>query len=197
MTQTITRERKQKFIAILEAFSDKLSRAEIEATAELLADASISRAERAHPAKEFDIAGYFNNNKREYFDIIKKHIPGASFNKILAARDEIIINIGDTMKSMFAESLAHDIDPQVFKMSEKLAKLLGFVVMPLTPSAVKVYQWVIEQERNGQKVESFATWAKNEDNLKYIKQYRNNPENIMTNWPQAFPQAAARQTDYV
>lgn len=44
--QTLTRERRQKFEAILSNFSDKLTRAEIEATAELLADASISRAER-------------------------------------------------------------------------------------------------------------------------------------------------------
>ncbi len=43
---TLKRERRRKFEAILSAFSDKLTRAEIEATAELLADAAESRTER-------------------------------------------------------------------------------------------------------------------------------------------------------
>ena len=51
--QTLRRERRQKFTAILSAFSDKLSQAEIEATAELLSDAAMSRSELATEA-EFD-----------------------------------------------------------------------------------------------------------------------------------------------
>jgi hypothetical protein len=43
---TLRRERRARFEQILSAFDDKLSRAEIEATAELLADASESRTER-------------------------------------------------------------------------------------------------------------------------------------------------------
>lgn len=46
MTQTLRRERRQKFTTILSRFSDKLSQAEIEATADLLADASVSESER-------------------------------------------------------------------------------------------------------------------------------------------------------
>ena len=44
--QTLKRERRQKFEAILNNFSDKLTQAEIEATAELLAEAAESRSER-------------------------------------------------------------------------------------------------------------------------------------------------------
>ncbi len=43
---TLRRERRQRFEEILNAFSDKLTRAEIEATAELLADAAESRTEK-------------------------------------------------------------------------------------------------------------------------------------------------------
>lgn len=47
MTQkTLTKERREKFEEILSAFSDKLTQAEIEATAELLVTASLSRSER-------------------------------------------------------------------------------------------------------------------------------------------------------
>ena len=48
---TLRRERRQKFEEILNAFSDKLTRAEIEATAELLADAAESRTEKLTPAE--------------------------------------------------------------------------------------------------------------------------------------------------
>lgn len=44
--QTLKRERRQKFEEILNNFSDKLTQAEIEATAELLAEAAESRSER-------------------------------------------------------------------------------------------------------------------------------------------------------
>lgn len=50
MTQTLRRERRQKFAEIMNAFSDKLTQAEIEATAELLADAAESRTEKLTPA---------------------------------------------------------------------------------------------------------------------------------------------------
>ena len=43
---TLRRERRKRFEEILNAFSDKLTRAEIEATAELLADAAEARTEK-------------------------------------------------------------------------------------------------------------------------------------------------------
>jgi len=55
---TLRRERRQRFEEILSAFSDKLTRAEIEATAELLADAAESRTEKqtdAPPAAKPEI----------------------------------------------------------------------------------------------------------------------------------------------
>lgn len=94
----------------------------------------------------------------------------------------------DMQIDMREEYLKRGGTPEVISVYDRLCKALGFIFMPLTPKATDVYGWIVEQERNGQKLETFAVWAKNSENVKFIKQYKNNPENIMTNWPQAFQQ---------
>ena len=57
---TLRRERRQRFEEILSAFSDKLTRAEIEATAELLADAAESRTEKQTDEEKGDYIAQAN-----------------------------------------------------------------------------------------------------------------------------------------
>jgi len=72
--QTLKRERRQKFEVILSAFSDKLSRAEIESTAELLADAAESRSEKKtdEPQGEYNVE-LMRGDWREYPEHLWKY----------------------------------------------------------------------------------------------------------------------------
>jgi hypothetical protein len=87
--QTLKRERRQKFEEILGVFSDKLTRAEIEATAELLAAACESRTEET--AEEYNVE-LFRGDHNDYpehlrdvaknlRDVWKFALPGRSKNR--------------------------------------------------------------------------------------------------------------------
>lgn len=199
MTQTITRERKQKFLAILEAYyQDNPPTQEStdfnKEVAEILALESLSRIEKYEPIRKFDASAYFQNNKREYFDIIKKYIPGASFKKIADARDEIVVRFceaiesfggDDVNKDMKTQARAMGISDKVLDFSERAGKALGFSIMPLDPVSVTAYEWIMAQEAHGQTIESFAEWARKEES-KYMGKYRKEAGNIRNDWARAF-----------
>ena len=79
-------------------------------------------------------------------------------------------------------------DPQIIKTHDRLCRLLGFSVLPLTSSAQDVYKWVAGQELLGEKIETFAAWAKSPERIEYIRMYRKDAENIKIDWGRAFIQ---------
>lgn len=87
---------------------------------------------------------------------------------------------------MKTEARARGVSEISIKMSEKIGKALGFDVMPLSPAACIIYEWVMEQEAKGEKIEIFAAWAKSPERLSFIRMYRKDAENIKIDWPRAF-----------
>lgn len=64
--KTLAKERREKFEAILSAFSDRFTQAEIEATAELLATAAASRTEQKEETPEEYNVEVFRGDFREF-----------------------------------------------------------------------------------------------------------------------------------
>jgi hypothetical protein len=106
-------------------------------------------------------------------------------------------NGGAMNQDMKVEARARGVSEQSIKLSERIGKALGFDVMPLTPAACEVYEWVAEQEAKGQKIETFAAWAKGKDRIDYIRMYRKDASNIKIDWPRAFVSSVGIETDYV
>ena len=85
-------------------------------------------------------------------------------------------------------NLAHDFPIELDGIVKRFEKGLSLNLFKRTPEAIKVYQWVAEQEANGQKIEAFCKWAMHPDRIKFVGKYRAKPENIIADWPQAFVQ---------
>lgn len=69
---------------------------------------------------------------------------------------------------------------------QRLEKGLSLNLMKRTAEAQAVYEWIIEQEKNGQRLEVWIAWAMSPERVQYVGKYRGNPSNIMADWPQAF-----------
>lgn len=89
-------------------------------------------------------------------------------------------------QDMKTEARARGVSDESIKMSERIGKVLGFDVMPLTPSACEIYKWVAEREAAGESMEIFAKWAKSPERIDYIRMYRKDAENIKIDWARAF-----------
>jgi hypothetical protein len=101
-------------------------------------------------------------------------------------------------RDMKTEARARGVSEESIILSDRIGKALGFDVMPLTPAACGVYDWVAEQEAKGEKIETFARWAKSEERIDYIRMYRKDAENIKIDWVKAFNKAVnARQTEFI
>ena len=72
------------------------------------------------------------------------------------------------------------------KLCDYVCKAFGFDVMPMTDGALEVYRWVKEQEAQGQTLADFVSWAKANEDGKFIRMYRKDPSNIRIDWPRAF-----------
>lgn len=119
----------------------------------------------------------------------------SKFAKDLAKRIYSFIEEKDVNRNMKTEALARGISKTDIAMSERVADALGFDVMPLTPQACKVYEWIAEQEAKGQTIEAFAVWAKNIERLDFITMYRKDVSNIKLKWPLAFAKSTVKFTN--
>lgn len=108
------------------------------------------------------------------------------FAKDLAKRIYEFLENKPVNQNMKTEARVRGVSDQEITMSERVAKAFGFDVMPLTPEACRVYQWISEQETKGQTIEVFAAWAKGIEQLPFITMYRKDPSNIKIRWPLAF-----------
>lgn len=82
--------------------------------------------------------------------------------------------------------LAYDFPADLAPIVEKLERALGLRNMKRDERAKEVYRWVIEQEAAGKKIVKFSEWALQPERSQYVGKYRNNPEQIKTDWLKAF-----------
>jgi hypothetical protein len=97
---------------------------------------------------------------------------------------------------MKTEARARGVSEQNIKMSETVGKAFGFDVMPLTDEACTIYEWIAEQENKGQKIRTFAEWAKKEK-AQYIRMYRKDVSNIKIDWGLAFTSTIGREAELI
>lgn len=108
------------------------------------------------------------------------------FAKDLAKRIYEFVESKDMNIDMKTQARARGISEQNIQMSERVGKAFGFDVMPLTPTACDVYEWIAEQHAKGRTIEKFAEWAKTGEQLKYVTMYRRDVSNIKLKWDLAF-----------
>jgi len=70
---------------------------------------------------------------------------------------------------------------------------LKFNLFPRTDEAREIYEWIVEQEKQGYKLERFISWAMHSDRVKYAGKYRSKPSYLKADYPQAFLGYAAEQ----
>lgn len=99
-------------------------------------------------------------------------------------------------QDMKTEARARGVPEWAISFSERAGKALGFDVMNLRDADIQVYKWILEQEERGQKIETFAEWAKKEK-AQYIRMYRKDTSNIKIDWSLAFPVSVGRQTELI
>ena len=126
--------------------------------------------------------------KRKIMNKLKKHkatlrdIGYGEFSQELA--EEVISLFGDDMNTEWM--VAHDFKPEYEEIAKRLEKGLSMNLFKRTSAAAVVYQWLIEQEQQGKKIETFCHWAMNPSRREYVGKYRSKPENIMADFPLAF-----------
>jgi hypothetical protein len=120
----------------------------------------------------------------------------SKFAKDLAKRIYEFVESKDMNRNMKTEAFARGVSAEDLAMSDRVGDALGFDVMPLTPEACRVYQWIASQEAKGQKIETFAAWAKSIEQLKFITMYRKDVSNIKLKWPLAFNSTSAILPDH-
>lgn len=76
----------------------------------------------------------------------------------------------------------------------RLEKGLKFNLFPRTTEAREIYEWVLDQEKQGYPLDRFISWALQPDRLKYAGKYRSKPMYIKADWPQAFIGSPADKT---
>lgn len=117
------------------------------------------------------------------------------FSKDLAKK--IYEFLEDNMNiDMKTEARARGVPEHILAFYERACKAFGFDVMPLDSASLRKYEWILEQEAKGQKIETFAEWAK-KNKAEYIRMYRKNTEHITIDWPLAFPITQGRSTEYI
>lgn len=186
--KTLTKERRERFVEILSAFSDKLTRPEIEATAELLATAAASRTEREAPAFTLGC----DQLSWELYNAIKdtKYISKITRIKM---RDVLELHLGneDDMKNKQWDA-AHGFPAELVPIVDKLERALGLRNMMRDERAQDVYRWLIEQEKAGRTIAKFAEWASMPERAAYISKYKKNPDAIKTDWGIVFTEEVSR-----
>ena len=100
--------------------------------------------------------------------------------------DYILENGGDMQRDLKVRALAAGISKNVIDYADRICKVFSFEIVPLTPVAVEVYEWMMEQEAKGQTIEQFAKWAKDPERVKFINKYRNSAGNFKNDWVLAF-----------
>ena len=105
------------------------------------------------------------------------------FSKDLAKR--IYAMIGDGV------NLAPQ-DSDVVKFSKRVGLALGLSDMPLDDVSISAYQWIAQQEQNGQTIEKFAEWARTGEQSKYIGKYHKGAGIIKNDWARAFTSITPR-----
>lgn len=117
---------------------------------------------------------------------------GAVADEIMASIFEAYQISGDVedevQKDIRLEYVARGGDPKIVKIYDRLCKSLWLDFLPLTPQATEVYQWIAEQEKNGQKIEDFGEWAREPERIAYVRKYRRNAGDIKIDWIVAFDQ---------
>lgn len=93
---------------------------------------------------------------------------------------------GDMQKDIKTRARIAGISEEVIDYADRICKVFSFEIVPLTPVAVEVYEWMMEQEVKGQTVEQFAKWAKDPERVKFINKYRNSAGNFKNDWVLAF-----------
>lgn len=184
MTQTMKRELRKKFEDVLsKETSDK------EALASVLAEAALTVAGLQNRSAVIDF-GYFKRNRKIFSDILwDERRSGTQINSTYVNNvvDNIVREIEEAMRGMFKDyELAHEFPQECSAIVSRLEKNLGLALLPHTPEAVKVYLWIIEREAEGQKIEDFAKWAKDETRKQFIGKYRHDVSKIQAEWGQAF-----------
>lgn len=80
---------------------------------------------------------------------------------------------------------------QLYKsIAERLEKGLLRNEFPQTPEAHKVYRWIAEQEKKGEKLETWIKWAMDGNRANFSFVYHTNPGFIKRDWIQAFSKPA-------
>jgi hypothetical protein len=103
---------------------------------------------------------------------------------------------GEIMKANKDWNLYHDFPQHLEPLVRRIEKGLHFELFPRTDEAAKVYEWILEQEREGRKLETWIAWANNPERQKYAGKYKARPLNIQADYPQAFI-TIGRQTEII
>ena len=98
-------------------------------------------------------------------------------------------------KNIKTEAIARGISKSDLALSEKIADAFGFDAMPLTEAAFEVYRWIEQQEPEGQTISMFVSWAKKNEDGKYIRMYRKDPSNIKVDWDRAFSEVRSSASE--
>ena len=84
-----------------------------------------------------------------------------------------------------SRNLAHDFPIEMEKHVRRFEKALETPLLR-TSESLKIYEWILEQEREGRKFEQFAAWAKSPERKQWKPKYYSKPEYIQVDYSQAF-----------
>jgi hypothetical protein len=113
------------------------------------------------------------------------NIPGIGrnkFSKDLAKR--IYETLEPDMNKQW--NLVHNFPEECEEIARRLERGLKFNLFPRNAEAQEIYEWIIEQEAQGFKLQRFIGWALHPDRIKYAGKYRSKPMYIKADYPQAF-----------
>jgi hypothetical protein len=76
-------------------------------------------------------------------------------------------------------------------IAERLEKGLLRNEFPQTNESQKVYRWIAEREKAGEKLDEWIKWAMDGNRANYSYVYHQNPNHIKRDWPQAFARSSS------
>lgn len=133
----------------------------------------INREKLEYDVENILYLAHFGNGRRK----VSKEIVAYIMDKVDAEIG------GDVTKSW---DMFHDFPEELNGVVRRLEKGLMLNMFPKDENAKAVYRWILEQEQEGRKLETWTKWAMHPDRIKFVFMYRKDPRRIAADYPQAF-----------